>query len=351
MCNAVFEEDALQAIESDILLLASPLMCKSDLRGSGIDAQWKKLTLWETKLRIPRADEFRELNDGGVEWTTYANRVCPTGSFFFDEPIMPDYVYDEVLPNPDDYNPPHDISDTELRHFEDLAKQAYNETEYSICFGETLTDLQYLPGGFVSGLILMNQERELIKEFVNKSVDAALAQLVLLEQAVGKYVDILSIAHDFSDNRGVIFGEPLWREIYKPCYKRLFGQWGKLTNMKSNLHCCGSVYGVLDDLVDSGVDIINPVQISAKNMLPKKLKEEYGNKIIFWGGAYDARCNSPDDDYEIVYKRVSENIRVFGERGGYIMAGVHNLPPETPDVHLAAMLDAWRDNRYIYHDQ
>jgi uroporphyrinogen decarboxylase len=239
MSNAVFEQDVLQAMEGDILLLASPSMCRSEFRGNNIPGQWKELDLWGTSLLVSAADSFSKSDNGDVEWNSYL--ICPDGSYFFDAPVNPEIQYDIELPDPDNYNPPHEIPENKLRRLEKLAEWAYNETDYAICLGETLTDLQYLPGGYINGIILMKQEPELIKAFLNKAADASLAQLRLLNQAVGKYVDILSMAHDFSDNRGVIFGEYLWREVYKPCYKRLFAEWKKISGMKINLHCCGSV--------------------------------------------------------------------------------------------------------------
>ena len=88
---------------------------------------------------------------------------------------------------------------------------------------------------------------------------------------------------------------------------------------------------------------ICPVQIPGHGMEPARLKKEFGDKIVFWGGAYDTQLNSPTDSYKTVYERVKENIEIFSDGGGYIMFGVHNLPPDIPEHHLQAMLDAWRD--------
>ena len=115
--------------------------------------------------------------------------------------------------------------------------------------------------------------------------------------------------------------------------------------MKINLHSCGGVSSILGDLIECGVDIFNPVQISAAGMSPRELKAKFGKDLIFWGGGYDAQLSNREASYEEVYREVRENIRVLGEGGGYIFAGVHNLPADTPESHLRAMMDAYRDGR------
>ncbi len=188
-------------------------------------------------------------------------------------------------------------------------------------------------------------EPEACHEFLDKAVDAGLAHLRQLDQAVGKYCDILGIADDMGDTRGITVGPDLWRKIYKPHYKRLFTEWHKITKMKVNLHSCGSMTEILGDLVECGVDIYNPVQISANNMAPETLKKRFGKNLIFYGGVYDAVKLSGEKSPDIVYEAVKANIRTFSRGGGYIFAGVHNLPPDMPEAHLAAMLRAYRDSR------
>jgi len=342
MSNAVFEMDVLDKLEADILLVDSHRMCKASLRGADYESQWKEQTLWGRTLKVAKSDVFETRSDGTVVWKTGRDLVCPPGSFFFDAPEVTDLTADFSYVDPENYNPPHSLGEEFLRNLEELTKKLYNETEYSLCLGETITDLQIAPGGAIGSMVLMMEEPEVMKAFLQKSLESALAQLVELDQAVGKYVDILSIAHDFGDNKCVTIGDGLWREIYKPFYMELFTRWGQITSMKSNFHSCGSIYSILGDLVECGLDIYNPVQLSATDMEASKLKNEFGDKLIFWGGAYDSQLFVND---ESVYKSVADTIRVLGKDGGYIFAGVHNLTPEIPESHLSEMIYAWRDVR------
>jgi uroporphyrinogen decarboxylase len=345
MVNAVFEQEVLNRIEGDILLLASPNLCKSPLWGPDVKSFWKEQTLWNKKFLVAKNDIFTKRLDGTIVWETNRGIECPTTSYFFDSPEQTDFTIDFTYPSPKEYNPPASFDDKQLREWEELAKRMHNETEYSLCMGETITDLQIAPGGMIGSMILMLEEPEVMQEFLYKSLTSGLSQLVELDQAIGKYVDILLIAHDFGDNNGVTIGESLWREIYKPFYKELFTSWRQITNMKSNLHSCGSVYSILGDLVECGVDILNPIQTSATNMNAIKIKEEFGSELIFWGGAYDSQLFSKEESANEVYEKVSSAIRTLSTGGGYIFSGVHNLPPDMPKHHLEAMIRAWRDVR------
>ncbi|MBO4932459.1 MAG: hypothetical protein J6I42_09795, partial [Clostridia bacterium] len=243
------------------------------------------------------------------------------------------------------FHPRDTLPDEMLRHLEDAARDLYERTDLSICLGESITDLQVAPGGMIGSMVLMMEEPDVMRALLQKCVDAALKQIRLLDQAVGKYVDILSVAHDFGDNRCVTIGDELWRSIYKPYYKQFFQGWQSITDMKVNLHSCGSVASIMGDLIECGVQVFNPVQTSAANMSAASLKERFGKDVIFWGGAYDAQLIPQSATYDEVYAAVSANIRTLGAGGNYIFAGVHNLPATMPEHHLKAMIDAYLNTR------
>lgn len=345
MTNAVFELPIIKAMDGDIVLLASPNMCKSELRGEGVMSQWKEQALWGKTFSIPVRDSFRNLDNGSIIWESCGGVICPPGAYFFDSMAQTDLTAEFDFPDPDAFHPWDTISDDMLRKLERAAERLYNETDLSLCLGESITDLQVSPGGMIGVMVLMMEEPDVMHALLDKCADAALKQIKLLDQAVGKYVDILSIAHDFGDNRGVTIGDGLWREIYKPHYKKLFEGWRSITDMKVNLHSCGSVASIIGDLVECGVQVLNPVQTSASGMSPYELKEKFGNDVVFWGGGYDAQLIDSAASYDEVYNSVCKNLEIFGKNGGYIFSGVHNLPATLPESHLSAMLDAYRNKR------
>jgi len=203
------------------------------------------------------------------------------------------------------------------------------------------------PGGTLSWWMRMVSEPDACHEFLDKAVDAALSQLHQIHDAVGSACDTLLIADDIGDGRGVTIGPDLWREIYKPHYKRLFSEWHRITDMKISLHSCGAISDIIDDLVECGVDVLNPLQLSADNMASESLKNRFGDKVIFYGGVYDAIQNPSSAKYEEVYQRVRKNIETLSRGGGYIFAGVHNLPGDLPEEHLRATLDAYNDCKWL----
>jgi len=113
--------------------------------------------------------------------------------------------------------------------------------------------------------------------------------------------------------------------------------------MKVSLHCCGAIADILDDLINCGIDILNPVQISARGMEAHTLQERFGARIIFYGGAFDAIQTPPHTPAEVVYETVCTNIRALNGSGRYIFAGVHNILGDTPEAHLRAILQAYYD--------
>lgn len=344
MFNAIFEPSVLQAMEGDIILLGSR-MCPSRFWGPRADEEWKSIHIWDIDIQVARDWDFRRDPDGTWWW---GGSMCPPGGFYFDSPAGSTFAKefsDERPPSPNDFKPSHELPEAMLKRLQEDARWLYDNTDYSIACGETIHDLQMAPGGSVAWMMRMISEPDACHEFLDKAVDAALAHLKQLDQAVGRYCSILHIANDMGDLRGITIGPDLWRSIYKPHYKRLFHEWHKITSMKVNLHTCGCMVDILGDLIECGVDIYNPVQISARGMSPAALKDKFGSKLIFHGGAFDAVLLPGTSKAEAVYDAVKANIMTLSRNGGYIFAGVHNLPGDMPEAHMKAMMQAYRDCR------
>jgi uroporphyrinogen decarboxylase len=344
MNNAIFEPAVLEAMEGDIILLGSK-MCPSRFWGPDAPREWKPLHIWDIDLQVANDWEFRQDPDGTWWW---GGNMCPPGGLYFDAPAGQQVAqsFDGVEnPSPDDFNPSHELPGAMLDRLAEDAKWLHENTDFAIACGETIHSLQLRPGGTQSWWMRMVAEPEACHAFLGKAVDAALAHIEQLNQAVGAYCASLLIADDMGDTRGITIGPELWRQIYKPHYKRLFTGWHNRTGMKVSLHSCGSMIEVLDDLIECGVDIYNPVQTSANDMDPATLKERFGDRLIFYGGVFDAVSLPVDTPPETVYEKVKANIRMLSRGGGYIFAGVHNLPGDLPEGHLQAMLEAYRDCR------
>jgi uroporphyrinogen decarboxylase len=111
-----------------------------------------------------------------------------------------------------------------------------------------------------------------------------------------------------------------------------------LRDVKVSYHSCGAVYELIEDLIDIGVDSLNPVQVSARNMDPVKLKKEFGGRMAFWGGI-DTHRVLPFGTPEEVRKEVRRMINILGKKGGYVLASVHNIQAEVPPENIVAMFE------------
>ncbi len=341
MFNAVPDIEFLQKAECDIIPLSSKLSPAQFWKKGAIG--WKEESLFGIKVMVPENYQFRHNQDGSVDWLD-AKWHCPKGGLYFDPiPESNDVDIDEIFP--DEFNPPMSLPEEYLRGLEEQAKFLYENTDFAISIGETIFDLQIDPGGYVNHFMYMVLYPERMKEFLEKSLMAAKSTLIEVDQAVGKYCQIMGIAHDFGNNNDVMIGPETWREIYKPYYKQLFDFWHKNSKMKVNLHSCGSLYSILPDLIEIGVDILNPVQLSAKNMDAKTLSEQFGKDIIFYGGGFDSvACIGKS--FDEVYNNCKENIQTLASNDKYIFAGIHNIPGDFSADAYQAMFKAYNDVKW-----
>lgn len=157
---------------------------------------------------------------------------------------------------------------------------------------------------------------------------------------VGDLVDVIMIGDDIAGQRGPLFQPEFYRRVVKPRQKKLVQYIKSRTQAKIWYHTCGGCKNYLPDLLDNGIDALNPVQISATDMDPIGLKAEFGDRLTFWGGAIDAQHVLPHADPETVREHVRRNIRIFMPGGGYVFNNVHNIQAGVPAENILAMYDA-----------
>jgi uroporphyrinogen decarboxylase len=157
---------------------------------------------------------------------------------------------------------------------------------------------------------------------------------------VGDLIDVVMIGDDIGGQAGPLFSPDFYRRIVKPRHKRLVRHIKSLTAAKIWYHTCGSVAQFIPDLLDNGIDILNPVQISAENMDPRQLKDEFGRRLCFWGGAIDTQHVLPTATPKEIKKHVRRNIEIFKPGGGYVFNNVHNIQVGVPPENVAALFDA-----------
>ena len=169
------------------------------------------------------------------------------------------------------------------------------------------------------------------------AVSTGIAEFVLSE--VGEYVDVVMFPEDLGFQDRPFMRPELYRRKLKPRHRRLVDAIKRNTKAKVIVHCDGAIFPLIPDLIDIGVDAINPVQVSAAGMDTRHLKSEFGDHMGFWGGI-DTHHVLPSGTPEDVRNEVRTRIADLGPGGGYVLGSVHNIQAEVPPENVEAMFDA-----------
>jgi uroporphyrinogen decarboxylase len=180
-------------------------------------------------------------------------------------------------------------------------------------------------------------------EFLDRLVELHLANLERFLAAVGESIDIILFGDDLGMQSGPQISPRMYREFFKPRHARLWKRAKELANVKIMLHCCGGVRPLLDDLIDAGLDAINPVQVSCAGMEPRALKADFGDRITFWGGGCDTHAILNQGTPEDVRRHVLEQTSILRPGGGFVFQQVHNILADIRPENVIAMFDAVRD--------
>jgi uroporphyrinogen decarboxylase len=121
--------------------------------------------------------------------------------------------------------------------------------------------------------------------------------------------------------------------------KRMIGTVKPQTKAKIALHTCGSVFAYLDDFMDIGIDVLNPMQSNAKDMDPLRIKEKTAGKMALWGGI-DTHEVLPKGDNQAVRAEVRKKISIYGKGGGYMLSADHNILVDVPPQNLITMFES-----------
>jgi uroporphyrinogen decarboxylase len=165
----------------------------------------------------------------------------------------------------------------------------------------------------------------------------ALYEHVLAE--VGPYVDVVMVAEDLGSQDGPLISPDTYRRMIKPVQKRIWQFIKGRTGARLFLHSCGSVRRFIPDLIELGVDILNPVQVAAAGMDPAELKREFGKDLVFWGGGCDTQrvltFGTPDD----VEREVRQRVAALAPGGGFVFNQIHNIQPGVPPENILRMFE------------
>ena len=187
--------------------------------------------------------------------------------------------------------------------------------------------------------------KEYVYDVFAGECEIGMANLKRVYEAVGNRIDVVKITGaDYGSQRGPLISPDWYREMIKPFHIEMCEWIHRNTSWKVFMHCCGGIRPLLDDIIDAGFDIISPVQTSADGMEAQSLKDDFGDKIVFWGGAVETQGTLPFGTPEDVYDEVTERIRIFNSGGGFVFNAIHNIQPNTPVENIMAMMRAMIDS-------
>jgi len=204
----------------------------------------------------------------------------------------------------------------------------------------TMFELSWYLVGLNKFLIDLSLNREYTFELLDRVMEI---NIKIGKQLIELGADIIWTGDDFGTQKGMMISPELWRRVFKPRFKKVFTELKKFNpDIKIAYHSCGSIVPIIPDLIEIGLDILNPIQPRAAGMDPRILKERYGNELTFFGGI-DEQQVLPFGTPEDVKREVRQKIAILGKGGGYIVAPAHNIQPDTPVENIYAIYKAVRE--------
>jgi len=284
-------------------------------------------------------DENTYVDEWGVK------RYHPKDSFYYDvvdPPLAGEITVADVESYP--WPNPHDPGYT--RGLRDKAEAIQQRGYAVVCnfpsgFMHKLTYLR----GFEDSYIDMAANHDIFQAMMEKILDFSLIVGERMLDEVGDLTDVVYKADDLATQTGPMMAMETYRKLVKPVHRKAIELIKSKTDAKVFYHCCGAARLLIPELIDIGVDILNPIQVSATDMNPVELKREFGKDLTLWGGIDAHRVmpfGTPDDVRAEVRRRIEE----MGKGGGYVLGTVHNIQPDVPPENVCAMYDAALEYSY-----
>lgn len=279
-------------------------------------------------------------------WHDFTDEFGVTWSMPDDQPCYYDISHSPLaglsLEEIGDYPFPRGDDPSRFAGLRERAMQLKRETPYAVVSGISgvVYEICWYMRGLENLLVDMLEQPEVVEAIIDRTLKFWLDWFRLFLDEVGDVVDVIMIGDDLAGQSGPLFSPAVYRSIVKPRQKQLAQYIKSRTKAKLWYHSCGSVIEYIPDLIDNGIDVLNPVQISAKDMGPKALKARFGDVLSFWGGGINAQHVLPHASPKQVREAVRQSIEAFKPGGGYVFNNVHNIQADVAPENITAMFDA-----------
>ncbi|MDH7499946.1 MAG: uroporphyrinogen decarboxylase family protein [candidate division NC10 bacterium] len=273
------------------------------------------------------------------EWGVTFRR--PPGGLYYD--IVSSPLREATWKDLESYPFPDPLDPGRVAGVEEEARMLHENTDYAVvgsAGGPTnIFELSWYLRGLDQFLIDLVSDKPFAHALLRKITDLQKARYGEFLRKTGKYLDIIRAGDDLGTQGQPLLSPALYREMIKPYHREFFSFLKEHTDAALMFHSCGNVYPLIPDLIEAGVDILNPIQVSAKDMEPARLKREFGDRLAF-SGAIDTQHVMPHGTPEEVEEEVRQRIKELGPGGGYLIASVHNIQPDVPPENVVAMFRA-----------
>ncbi len=356
------EDPILDFFEADVIDLGRAFLTTPE--------DWKDFTLPDgSAAKIPTHLRVEPDGAGGYLARSEDGTVIgamPKGTFFLSQTHFPLLDWDgkdlSLLDRLSDYMgkvtwaalptaPGHKpLTPEHLAEIRGSAKRLCETTDFAIMagFGGNLLEWgQFLCRNdqFLADLIENPRKAEAL---LDRLTEIHIANLEKFLDAVEGYVQIIQMGDDLGTQLAPQISPQMYRRFFKPRHKLLYERIRKRAGIHLFLHSCGAIADLLPDLIEVGVEIINPVQTSARGMEPEKMKREFGKDLTFWGGGCDTQRVLPEGTEKEIDEHVRRRIETLARDGGFVFTQVHNIMPHVPPENIVAMVEAAKTYRIRY---
>ena len=277
---------------------------------------------WGSKLHMPK--------DGGLyfDWVDFPIKEATLEAL--DR-------YDWPQPDPQEYH----------RRLGEQARYFFENTDYALVgsavIGGGIFEQPARTMGLENFLIALVSEPKFADRLMEQITDIYIESCNRYLDEVGKYIQVFTYWDDVNTQDGWMIRPELYQKMIKPKERRLVEAIKKKTDAKIFFHGCGATFDLIPDLIDLGFDILNPVHVSARGMDTRRLKQEYGRDIVFWGGGVDTQHVLPFGTPGEVSEEVKRRIDDLAPGGGFVFAAVHNIQAFIPPENICAAFDTALD--------
>lgn len=354
---AIVEEEVLDAVGTDVIELGRAFLLD--------DEDWKEWILPDgTPCKIPA---YINIKQKGGDWHLLGQDgaelgIQKEGCLYFEQTHWPWLDRDITAQDFSDLDKAFasnmwtgisapgghiPLTDDGLLHLEKKARTLRESTDRAIIglFGGNLFEVPQFFYRNDTYFMHMGLEPESCKRLSEALCAYYLPRMEKWLGAVGPYIDVMLFGDDLGGQNGPLLSPQMYKDLYKPWHSIIWRKAKELApHIGIHLHSCGGIEPLLDDMIDAGLEMANPVQFTCRGMDPLTLKGRYGDRFTFWGGGCDTREILPNGTPEQIADHVRELIDIWRKDGGFVFQQVHNIMADIPPENIIAMFEAARGN-------